>query len=720
MNFIFRDYPAHDWFAEWTLEPRDCSASFRANSEGRFFQTLETVGQLVSNSVDSEWTLQVPVPQNSRINMLFNGFCAYYDQKKKHVGAEVLIPEPGIIWGRFENIPAPILSDGKPVEQDGIFQWLETGNDLTLLAVRDGAFCLVSKSHLRSEAERVALQYLEKDFEAVIQREIDLRSGAKDLFEEMAHHDALAVISAESMMKALRPPEGNIPLHWCQASTTNTPMMDVNELPALAQAWRLMDIEMAEELVLCALKIQTNAGAIAVNYTPHTTHSILEAPKPMLVQTAETIWKVRKNDKFLTAIIPLLRRHLQWLLHHFDPKRSNIYCWKSAQESLAPNLYESDLATVDLAVLLISEVDALNRLRSESLLYASDPDPYETERETLENNILNQFWNNEENAFTKAFLRDQEGTLRGLPSFMPLLWPGLPHTYKINILERVHESGKLPGGLSVLSWRKSAMDDNSFPLIQQLLVFQALKQSDPHGQLLNDFSRITLQGFVEWHDLALEEEKRIPINPVLGAFIMNVQAIRQYRYHAKSGASAYFFKLMRKFRADRYDLIVIAATIFAVISVRLIYGVLNAPPPFDMLEAQMNSAYAERDIEGTLANCMAIINFYPDDSDKALLLAANISILRGSFPDAVELYGQVRERYPDSPGAMIGLGLANQLEGNFEEAEKNYYEFCYIFEEIFPELVEEVNHFRMLMKENFKNPPKWQNMYRYQLMHELE
>ena len=263
------------------------------------------------------------------------------------------------------------------------------------------------------------------------------------------------------------------------------------------------------------------------------------------------------------------------------------------------------------------------------------------------------------------------------------------------------------------------MDDDSFPLQQQMLVFQALKTSDPHGQLLNDFSRITLQGFVEWHTLALEEEKRLPINPVMGAFIMNIQALRQYRYHAKGPISGYFFKVMRKIKADRFDLAVLAATLFAIISVHLIYGVLKAPPPLEMLEAQMNSAYAEKDIDGTLANCMAIIHHYPDDADVALHLAANISILRGDYPHAAALYEKVREKYPDSPGPMIALGLAHQLQGNFAEAEKNYFEFCYIFEDIFPELVEEINHCRQLMQEGFKSPPKWQKIYRYQLMHEL-
>ena len=252
-----------------------------------------------------------------------------------------------------------------------------------------------------------------------------------------------------------------------------------------------------------------------------------------------------------------------------------------------PNAYKTDLVTSDLSALLISEIDTFNRLLANSIEQDQPTtlSNFEEERTTLEHNLLDQFWNPHENAFINALLKDNILSLRGFSAFVPLIWKGLPHDHKIHILEKIRESGTLPGGLSVLSWRKSAMDDDSFPLLQQLIVFQALTIADPHGQLLNDFSRITLQGFVEWHDLFLEKENQLPINPVMGAYIMNVQAIHQYRYHAKGAITGLLFKVMRKVRADRFDLAVVAATVFTVFSVHLIYNVLKAPPPFEMLEA---------------------------------------------------------------------------------------------------------------------------------------
>ncbi len=719
MNFIFRSYPAHPWFTDWALEPRNCSALFRENTPDLFFKTQDTVGQIAASAEETQWVLQIPVPQNSRTNMLFNGFCAYFERKKERYGAEVIVPEPGILWGRCAGIPSPVLVTDLPTENGGEFQWVEHETTKVLLAIREDRFCVVTKSRLQNDAIELAETYLSQDIEIVISEEYERRNGTQSLFEHMANHDSLAAICAESMMKNLRPAEGSIPLAWCQSSSSPIPLLDQNEIYPLAMAWRLIDIEVAEELVSCVLKLQTNSGAIPVSYAPHTTHSVLEAPKPFLAKTLEAVWEIRNDDDLLTNLLPLLRRHIQWLLHHFDPKRRGVYCWKNRSEAIVSDLYETDMATVDLTVLLITEIEALNRLQKQSSAFSSQPVFFADEHATLQHNLMDQFWNDHDTAFSNCFVRDKVRSLSGFPAFTPLLWSKLPNQQRGSILESVHESGKLPGGLSVLSWRKSALDDNSFPLLQQMIVFQALKTADPHGQLLRDFSRITLQGFVEWHTLSLEQNNRLSINSNTAAFILNIQSMHQYRYHGQGNVTGFLFKMLNKVKADRLDLIVVLATIFALYSSHLIYGVLKTPPPFTMLEAEMNIGYANKDGTKTLKNSLAIIKYYPEEASVARLLCANISILQNDFKTAGIYYETVRQKSPDSPGPMIALGLAYQMQGRFKEAEKNYFEFCYIFEDVFPALVQEVNHFRYLIKEGFKTPPKWREIYRYQLMHEL-
>jgi predicted Zn-dependent protease len=124
-------------------------------------------------------------------------------------------------------------------------------------------------------------------------------------------------------------------------------------------------------------------------------------------------------------------------------------------------------------------------------------------------------------------------------------------------------------------------------------------------------------------------------------------------------------------------------------------------------------------MNGTLRAGRMIIRYYPEQSAMAGLMTANMLLIQEQYEEASDLLTDVRRKYPDSPGPMIALGLACQLQGRFEEAEANYEEFIYLFDDIFPEIVDMVRQYRYLMDEGFREPPKWIEIYRYQLMHEL-
>jgi len=720
MDPIFQSYPAHPWLPDWIFEPRGCGTAFRKKNAGHFFQAMETVGRICPNLESSEWSLQLPIPQNSRINLLFNGFCGYFERKRDVFSAEAIVPEPGVLWGRFSNIPAPVLlSDVLPVETEKGFQWLESDATPALLAVRDGIFCLVTKTRIPADGVQLAKSYLEKDLEADLLNEIERRAGATRFFEQMNHHGTLAVISTECMMRALRPPEGNIHGLWSQSPERDTPHLDVNELYALALAWRHIDIETAEDLVRSTLKLQSSSGAIPVAYSPKETFSVLEAPKPLLAKTAEKVWQIRKDPWFLADIIQPLRRHLQWLLHHFDPKHRGLHCWQNSNEPLVMETYESDLATADLAVLLLTEIDALERLRQAAPSCADQPPFFAEERDTLEHNLQTQFWNEKEAQFSNTIIRGRMSQLKGFPSFVPLLWGKLPLNQRNMVIDRVRESGTLPGGVSLLSWRKSALDDQSFPLLQQLLVLEILKATDPHGTLLRGFTRLSLQGFLEWHTLSIEEHGTLQIDPVTAAYILNLQETHHHSPDMGNPLFAFFSKEFRKNRGDWFDVSILVITIMAVVSIHAVYKQLHNPPLLVILEAQINSAYADRDAEKTIKAGLTIIEHYPEQSAMARLMVGNILLIQHQHEAAAAQLADLRKEYPDSPGPMIALGLAYQLQGHFREADENYAEFTYLFDEIFPELVSTVQGYRYLMQEGFRSPPKWPEIYRYQLMHEL-
>ncbi len=719
MKQIFQSYPAHPWLSEWMLEPRDCGTTFRKKNAGYFFKTQEIAGRIAPNLESPEWILQLPIPQNSRFNMLFNGFCGYFNKNKHTCSIEVMMPESGVLWGRFSDIPSPILISDSPIHETAGFQWLENDTTPALLAIRDGQFCLTTKSHIFSDAVQLAESYLAKDLESFLSDELSQRAGANNLLEEMNHHDSLTVISMECMMRALRPAEGDLSGLWSQSPNAEDAEFNANEIYTLTLAWRHINIRVAEDLIRSGLKLQNSSGAIPVTYSPHKTFSILEAPKPLLSKAAEKVWEIRKDPQFLAEIIPLLRRHLQWMLHHFSPKRRGLHCWQSQNESLTQEIYETNLATVDLTVLLLTEIEALNRLQKAEVTSSNYSPYFSNDAETLKHNLQSQFWNEEKGQFNNAILQNRIITLESFSSFIPLLWKKLPHHQKDQILDQVKESGNLPGGVNILSWKKSTLNDHSLPLLQQLILLETLKTADPNGSLIHDFTRITLQGFLEWHTLSIEEQKKLPIDPVAAAYIINLQSTHHYRYHAKKALTRRLFNTVRKYRIDYFDFSVLAVTLLTLFSVHVMYDLMHQPPSLSSLEAKMDSAYSNKDAYQTIRNSTLIITHYPDQAILAKLFMANILMTQKEFEKASALYMDIREKYPDSPGSMIALGLAYQQQGRFEEADKNYTEFIYLFDEILPELVEEIKQYRYLMKEGFRSPPNWQKIYRYQLMHEL-
>jgi hypothetical protein len=719
MNSIFRSYPSHPWLSQWTLEPRDYGTAGREIGTGHFFRTHETVGRVLCANPDAEWSLQIPIPQNSRINLLFNGFCGYFSRSKRRCLAEVLVPEPGVLWGRFRDIPPPVLAASEPIIKSEEFQWIEDSATPVLLAIRKESFCLVTKFRTFTDAVQHAETVLDMDIENAVSEELRHRAGTEILFEHMHHHDSLAAIGVESMMRALRPPEGKIDGIWSQSPTAGKPEFNINELSSLVSAWRHINIEVAENLVRTALKLQASSGAIPVNASPHTTHSILEAPKPMLAKTAETAWEVRQDPAFLAEILPSLRRHLQWSLHHFDPKRRGQYCWQNSNEPIVPKLYMAEQASADLAALLLTEIDALNRLREHHPDYADEAAWFSKEHDLLKLNLDSQFWNEQAGSFSNAFIRGQRITAEGFPAFLPLLWRDLPSRKKNTILSRIKETGTLPGGLNVLSWGLSTSENQVATTLQQQLILDTLRTADPKGGTLHDFARITLQGFLEWHTLSIEQNRSLHFDPVTAAFVINTQYTHNYRYYAQGRFTSRVVKVLRKMRIDWIDISIVLFTFFLVFSVRMLYITLHQAPNFDLLTAQMNSAYAYRNDEATLQASLQIIEYYPEYSAVAKLRAGNISLMRGDYAAAAGFLADVRNEFPDSPGPMIAHGLACQLIGQFDAAESNYYEFVYIFGEIFPEIAETIQTYRNLAQEGFRSPPKWPEIYRYQIMHEL-
>ncbi len=652
--------------------------------------------------------------------MLHDGFYAYNVRRThKRSGIELVVAENGVLWGRFENIPEPRLIPSPDSKVDCGIYWLETVDDYVLLKIEGTQFCLVSRCTLKEEALEVAHRYLGQDIEVGIKARFERRAGIQTFFNHAVHHDALVVASTELMVKALRPPEGIIPMLWVASPASEKPVMNINEIHPIVLAWSKIDIHIAEKLLRCVFQLQTGSGAIPVSVTPDGTTLTLEAPKPLLAKTAELIWNRRKDKQLLDELIPPLRRYLQWTLRHFDPRQRGLHCWKNRSEPIVPHVYENDLATADLTALLLAETEAFNRLCLSSEAFGEYAEAFNKDIEIMKNNMENIFWNAEEEGYVNALCHDRPMLLHGLSSFFPLLWRDLPHAARNKLLEKMRISGVFPGNISIMVWRKTSLDDLSFPALQNILILWALLTADPHGGLVADFARLTLNGFAEWYTLALADKTWVQINPLAAAYVVIVNGALQDQYRIGSGPLTRMVRHLRKAKIDRFDFSIAAATAALILGVRIFYSALAPPPPYPVLEAEMNIAYANFDVTNVLKSYNAIVQHYSEHADSAKMLVANMA-MRGDRPEqALALYEEIRAGYPDSPGPMVAHGLALQLQKRFSEADQIYIEFCFLFDVIFPEVVEQVSSFKSLIQEGFSSPPNWKSIYRYKIMHEI-
>ena len=65
---------------------------------------------------------------------------------------------------------------------------------------------------------------------------------------------------------------------------------------------------------------------------------------------------------------------------------------------------------------------------------------------------------------------------------------------------------------------------------------------------------------------------------------------------------------------------------------------------------------------------------------------------------------------------MLTEAILLHLQNNLKKAYDTYYEFCYLYNDIFPDIVSDVKIFMFLFQENLKLPSNWKEIYKYRLL----
>ena len=721
MQNVFTDYPPVPWKSGWRFSgtPGDPCPLVTGDAPGEI------------TSPERAWILQLLDPSIPvSIRLLSNGISLCVRRREAQRTIQILFTQPGILTGRVQGLPLPILNAPDADRTDPGLSWIKGTPCNVLFACRDSRFVLVTGSLSKELARLKAEEALEEDFDELRNDETRKRLGTAALFSINPRHNPPVALAAESLRLRLRNRTAALPGIWSAADGSGPERFSLNELYPLVSAWSLIEPETALALVQTVLSLQQGSGGFPAWVDDQGTVASA-APWPLIIQSFERALRSQPNPAVLKKARPALRKYLQWALRRFDPHRDLIPAWQSDQEVFVPDSFERGKATPDLTAMLICEVEALQRLCRETDESEAAGDILKSEHDQLTQTLTTIFWNPQIKAFSNVWKDGHTIHEPSFASFMPLCRPGLPSDFKTPLLEAFEESRGFPGQTEAVTGKKEPIDDTArLPVIHQFMALQALRCSDTHRALLMLFVRRTREGFAAWferegieaargqaHNLHTEQPA-YALGPVTASFLLAAQVEFQHEARKQAPARKTLQRMIHKLRFNRTDLNIILGVAVVMLLAHLLYGPITrgAQEP-RMAEAALNYR------QGQFREAMQICQRYPDNP-LSLFLQGNMMMLTENPDRAEPLYYDALIKQIESPSALFGYALALQMNGKFDEAAKRYNDFLDIYELQFEQgpnavFVRAAYDFLRLADEEFSTPPKWKKIYTLPMMQDL-
>ncbi len=712
MQNIFTDYPYVPWKQNWRFSagPEDHTPFITGAASGAITIPGGT------------WTLQLVDPAvPCTVRLFCSGLSVSTRKRPEKNRIDVLLTEPGLLYGTVSGLPMPRLTAAAEITKDKGFDWIQTGRTTALLLQQDSRFALVCGELTVERALAKAEAALDLNFAALVQSETEDRKNISRLFSVNQRHNPPVALAAENLMIRLRERTGALRGLWSTAEGFTSETFSLNELYPLVRAWNLIDPSIALELVQTALSLQQSSGGFPAWAEPGGLTSPA-APWPLIAQSFELAWQNGRDPALLRKYLPALRKYIQWAARRFDPHRDRIPSWQNEQEVFVPRSFERGKATPELTVLLITEIEAVLRLCEENQHAETASESLTEERDQLAQTLNTTFWDPAAKAFSNIWKAGHYLHEPSFGSFMPLFWRGLDHEKQNALLENFEETHGFPGHKEPSSWKQDEIDDTAhLPAIHQFMAFDALRTADSARALLMLFVRRAREGFATWFERESIEAARgaatgtpaYALGPVTAALILTVQEEFEREAAKAPSAGQRILHWGHRKRISKTDLRIIAAALLAILIVHLGYTLprsLNT----DARVAEASLSYQQ----GRYTETMKICRRYPDNA-LAQFLQANLLMIAGRPQDAEVLYRKALTQKTESPSALFGLALALQMNGKFKEAEKRYIDFIDIHEAHRPEAAELADQFMMLTREKFSRPPNWRRVYTLPMMNDL-
>ena len=710
----FNEYPKYTWIEDWSIkatilhEPDPYSHEIQA--------TLGPIGTLIIDK-SMPVSLLLDMEMGDQVIHLCDSLLIQSPNKKSSI--ELLILHSGVLFGRIAERNAPTLTGEKIYKDSEHLSRIEFSKNQLIYHREQNYFCCMLLPLDTQNISELIKETYEIDFNQELQKRLSIRREQLPYLNQSKYHNILLLLCMEKMMSSLQPATEKIPGLWAISDEANPTTLNINTLYVQILAWIPLRIDVAMQLLETVFKIQTSSGSIPSEIKINGVVASLAAPKPILCMICDEVLNHKKDTAMVESIIPQLIRYLRWILSHFDPTHQGLHSWRNQTETLTPTITSPELATADLTALLLNEIESFDRIRLISDSEVEMPKDLSNMQDQLKSNLKHLFWNETEQDFSNAFIRDEQVSIKGNNSLLPMLCNTFIPNSRAIILERLKNGEILNNYINISTWRKTDLSDKTLSVIEKILFIKTLRKFNQAGSVVYDYIRLAMNSFVDWF-ISLNENKTIlKISQQNAAFVVQINQEYERNYRTSNPWLNKIIRRLKKEKIDRVDFAIIGITILLVLSIRLIYSLEEKPPPYSSLETEMIAAYNELDLQHIYKSAEKIIAVYPDQSSLARLYIANLYLQINRFDLALSHIEHIREIHPDSPGPMLIHAMTLHHMQKYNEADQLYYEFCYLFDVIFPDIVKKTSLYRFLNNENLELPQNWTQIYEYRILHEI-
>lgn len=682
-------YPDLIWMSGWTFGFDPLSDPRSTPRNGTVFRTLPEKGSISGPDPES-WKIHFRLPPKTHLNYFSNGFVAL----RRNPLAVIASPAPNVLCGVIsKRYGMELQCDHRHNEANGTAHFPSDSGVASLLRnEHEGAiyFSLAVDMDSYEEADTLAKEHLAHAPENLIPLH-SCRQKLVHSFDSLKKLNTLPALAGECLLKQLRVPEGVFTELWPASPSMAHEAFSLNELYPLLTAWCDIDLEYARTLYDTALNLQRMDGHFPSWVTPSGDRNSFDAPHLFFAQCAELLLQKTDDRAYAKRCLPKLNNYMRWSLRHYFPQHMLHPAGQSAAETLAPELWSKNVASVEHTLLLICELEALVQLHHQT----DSPIPVFIPQalDKLTTLFETEFWNPQTRTFSFCYLREEKTALFGLHEYLPLLYKKLDRDKRNTLLAQFKLS---PWAHGFQVDPQTGKQTSPATPLQQFIILQCIKTADPHNQTAAHVAR-TWNNLLTWQQRYFYKKLSTEMPAIDTAFIcllIDLQTLRMNLIRQSAPWVKWIRAMVHKLQLTRDDLIIVLVFSFLIFGTRMLYhNKTEATVETGLQEAR--ASYRERDLNLTVNICQTLLETQPDLQEARLMLA-NILLATDAPRDAEQHYRKLRELDEDNPAFLLGLAMSLHRRGRAEEANEYYREFQDYYASFFPETSELVTRMQNL------------------------